>query len=262
MAAVQLLSAARNAMSYLVYCVLNGERQEPRRKLRFLGYPPASIMLRACELGVVASETSGEYPAPDVARLLAYSKVVESYNRERTVIPMRYGCIMGTLAEMRRLVEDHQREYRQLLAELDGHAEMCARVALDETRSFTPLRTDPAPQPFARFGGRDHDRPGIAYLAERTNYYARKEDFDNHCEEIRRSICGIAEGVFIRCASEYGTRGGKRILELYFLVSRSGIDAFRDALRPLTAHAGSSVAVTGPWPPYNFVRSPTAQHRI
>ena len=246
-------------MRHLVYCILNGDRQEPRRRLRFLGYPRASIILRTCELGVVASETSGADLAPDVARLLAYSKVIEWYDRERTVIPMRYGCVVDTLRDIRRLLEDRQREYMQLLRELDGHAEMSAKVALNESPPFTALRTNLAPQPLAQLSGRDHNRPGIAYLAERSNYYACREDFDKRCEEIRRSICESAKGTFSRCDAEGSERGGKGVLALHFLVSRRGIDTFKQALRALPAHCGSAVAVTGPWPPYNFVRSPTAR---
>jgi Gas vesicle synthesis protein GvpL/GvpF len=169
-------------------------------------------MVRACELSAVASETSRADLAPDFARLLAYSKVVEWYHRERTVIPMRYGCILDTVPDIRRLLEDHQREYLQLLGELDGHAEMSAQVALDEPRSFTSLRTKLAPQPLARLTGRPHNRPGLAYLAERSSYYACREDFDQRCEEIRRSICERAEGTFTRCAAEYSERGGKGVL--------------------------------------------------
>lgn len=216
-------------------------------------------MVRTCELGAVASETSSADLAPDVARLLAYSKVVEWYHRERAVIPMRYGCILDTLPDIRRLLEDHQREYLRLLGELDGHAEMSAQVALDEPRPFTSLRTNLAAQPLARFAGHHHNRPGIAYLAERSNYYACREDFDKRCEEIRRSICESAEGTFTRCAAEYSERGGKGVLALHFLVSWREVDRFKRALRALTAHCGSAVALTGPWPPYNFVRSPTGQ---
>jgi Gas vesicle synthesis protein GvpL/GvpF len=244
-------------MSYLVYCIVGAERREPHRGLRFLGYPRASIMVRAYELGAVASEMSSTDLAPEVARLLAYSKVVEWYNRDRTVIPMRYGCILDTLPDISRLLEDHQREYLQLLAQLDGHAEMSARVALSEPASLPDCRTDPPP--LAQFAGCHDGRPGIAYLAERSGYYAHKDDFERRREEICRAICGFAEGTFVRYASEYGERGDKGVLALHFLVSRHGIGRLRKALRPLIERDGSSITLTGPWPPYNFVRSSTAQ---
>ncbi|MFZ0889043.1 MAG: GvpL/GvpF family gas vesicle protein [Candidatus Binataceae bacterium] len=246
-------------MSYLVYCIVAADRHEPRPRLRFLGYPRACIAVRACELGAVASETSPADLAPDVARLLAYSKVVEWYNRDGTVIPMRYGCIFDTPAEIRRLLDDRQREYRRLLDDLDGCAEMSAQVALDEPGPFAGLRANLCSPLLAQFAGRRDRRPGIAYLADRSEYYASREDLDQRREEICNAIRGSAQGTFVRCSSEYGERGGRGFLALHFLVSRHGIDRFRKALQPLTAHAASSVAVTGPWPPYNFVRSSAAR---
>jgi hypothetical protein len=244
-------------MSYLVYCILGAERREPLRRLRPLGYPRASIMVRTRELGAVASETSTADLAHDVARLLAYSKVVDCYNRDRTVIPMRYGCVLETLPDISRLLEDHQREYLDLLAQLDGHAEMSARVALNEPLSPPGCRTNAPPR--AQFAGRHDDRPGIAYLARRSGYYACQDDLEQQREEIRTTICGLAQGTFVRYANDYGEHGGKGVLALHFLVSRHGIDRFKKALRPLTARATTSITITGPWPPYNFVRSSAAQ---
>ena len=244
-------------MSYLVYCILGAERREPLRRLRFLGYPRASIMVRTNQLGAVASETSSGDLAHDVARLLAYSKVVDCYNRDRTVIPMRYGCVLGTLPDISRLLEDHQREYLDLLAQLDGHAEMSARVALNESVSLPDcLKNSP---PLAQFAGSHDDRPGIAYLLRRSGYYACQGDLEQQREEVRTTICRLAQGTFVGYASDNGEHGDKGVFALHFLVSRHGIDRFKKALLPLTARAGASVTITGPWPPYNFVRSSDAQ---
>jgi hypothetical protein len=214
-------------------------------------------MVRTCELGAVASETSSADLAHDVARLLAYFKVIDCYNRDHTVIPMRYGCVLETLPDISRLLEDHQREYLDLLAQLDGHAEMSARVALNESASLTDCRSNPPP--LAQYADRHDDGPGIAYLARRSGYYAGQDDLEQRREEIRTTICGLAQGTFVRYTSDNGEPGGKGVFAFHFLVSRHGIDRFKKALRPLTAHADTSITITGPWPPYNFVRSPAAQ---
>jgi len=244
-------------MSYLVYCVLGAKRREPPRRLRFLGYPRASIMVRTRELGAVASETSLADLAHDVARLLAYSKVVDCYNRDRTVIPMRYGCVLEALRDIKRLLEDHRREYLDLLAQLDGHAEMSARVVLNQCAPLSHRRMNPPP--LAGYSGGHGDRPGIAYLTRRSRYYVCHDALEHQLEDIRTAICGLAQGTFVRYASDYREDRGKGVLALHFLVSRDGIDQFKKALRPLTTRAATSITITGPWPPYNFVRSPGAR---
>lgn len=76
-------------MSFLLYGIVHGDRKEPREKLRFAGYPRASIMVRTERLGAIVSKLSLADADPDVMRLLVYSKIVESFNNERAVIPMR-----------------------------------------------------------------------------------------------------------------------------------------------------------------------------
>src|SRR5437879_3870923 len=57
LAAVQLLSGARfTAVSFLLYGIVHGDRMEPREKLRFIGYPRASIMVRTARLAAIVSK--------------------------------------------------------------------------------------------------------------------------------------------------------------------------------------------------------------
>jgi gas vesicle protein GvpL/GvpF len=254
-ASVQLLPAADGAaVSYLVYCILDGGRREPRGKVRFLGYPRASIMVRAGGLGAVVSRTSPADAAADVARLLVYSKIVEWYNREQTVIPMRYGCTLAGLTEVARFLEAHKGDYLRLLAELDGRVEMSARVSIEDSggaESSNP-RTESSAS-FARGGA-----AGISYLARRSRYYALREASERRREELSKRICTMADGTFVRSTSEYDRRDGENVLCLHFLVPRGQVETFTRALRPLRATVKGSLAVTGPWPPYNFVRRPAS----
>jgi hypothetical protein len=241
-------------MSCLLYCIVGGDCPEPRRKLGFLGYPRASIAVRAAKLGAVVSQASTADLAPDIARLLAYAKVIESYNRERTVIPMRYGCTVGGLEEVRQFLERRRSDYLRILAELEGRVEMSVRIAVDEASPLAGLRSEGSAQALARFASGDSSGPGITYLARRSEHYARREGFDHPSDEIRRRICEAAEGTFVRWAGDFSQHGRKRAFAVHFLVPRAAIRRFIEALQPLRARSGGSLAVTGPWPPYNFVR--------
>ncbi len=242
-------------MSYLVYCIVDGGRQEPRRKLRFLGYPRASIMVRAAGLGAVVSRKSAADASPDVARLLVYSKIVEWFNADGAVIPMRYGCIFDALKEVERFLTDHKQQYSQLLQELDGRVEMSARVTLDGL--LVPARSNGRRplKPPAEFA-RAEAGPGVAYLAQRWASYAIREEWENRRDEIRKSLCSTASGTFVRWTSEYGEQDGRGVLSVHFLVPRERIAAFSEALHCASAPAISSLVVTGPWPAYNFVSPP------
>lgn len=237
-------------MSCLLYCVVHDNHQEPRPKLRFLGYPRASIMIRAGGLGAVVSKASSADLAPDVPRLLVYAKIVESFNRDRTVIPMRYGSRFGDLAEIAAFLEQHRERYLRLLGEVDGRVEMSAHASLGNPAAPPPAGG--SSRPLIRLA-REAAGPGAAYLAERRRYYALKGEFEKRRDEIRKGICEMAEGAFVRYTSECATREGKEALSMHFLVPRQGIASFTDVLRPLTTAPEVSLAITGPWPPYNFV---------
>jgi len=238
-------------MSYLVYCILNGDRKEPAERPRFPGYPDAAILARSAGLAAAASNTVAADAAPDVARLLVYSKIVEWFNRDRTVVPMRYGCIFRDLGEIAKFLDTHKDRYVPLLEQLKGKAEMSVRIALRESA--------PAPLSLASRSGELHTNStgtssgsGAAYLAARRDYYALQQAAEKRREDTCRAIREMAEGTYVAFKSEYGVTDGQGLLSLHFLVVRARIDDFKEALRPLSAASRKSIIVTGPWPPYNF----------
>lgn len=230
-------------MSYLLYCIVRADHEEPRQGIRLLGYPRASIMIRAAGLGAVLSEASRADLAPDVPRLLAYATVIDSFNRDRTVIPMRFGCRFANLTEVARLLERERRHYDDLLHELDGRAEMSVHVI---GRYFAAPAVSDSPPPLA-------DGPGAVYLEKRRRYYALRQEAERRDEEIAARICAMARGRFVRHtrAAASGERQGS--FAIHFLIPRDGVGSFADALRPMSGAAEPLLKITGPWPPYNFV---------
>ncbi len=245
MATVQLLSGPRfTAVSYLVYGIVHGDRVEPREKLRFPGYPRASIMARTARLGAIASRLSPADADPDVARLLVYSKVVASFNNERAVIPMRYGCRFKTIGDIVEFLGRKQETFSALLDELDGREEMSASVSFDDPhgRVLPPARLFSSATP-----------SGIGYLAARRQHYSLVDQSSARREEVCKSVCAMAEGKFIRAVSEQCSPM-KSTLTIHFLVPREGVAELAGALR---ADRSCLVEVSGPWPPYNFVSTKT-----
>lgn len=229
-------------MSFLLYGIVHGDRTEPREKLRFLGYPPASIMARTDRLGAIVSRLSLADADPDVVRLLIYSKIVESFNNERAVIPMRYGCRFKTIGDIVEFLKREQGTFGALLDELDGRVEMSANVAFDDPRD------DRAPPPSRLLSSAMPS--GMSYLAGRRRHYSLIDQFGARREEVRKSLCAMAEGKFIRAIPEQSSHDRTSMLTIHFLVPREGV---ADFIRALRADRRRSIEVSGPWPPYNFV---------
>lgn len=232
-------------MSFLLYGIVHGDRIEPREELRFLGYPHASIMARTDRLGAIVSKLSLADADPDVARLLVYSKIIESFNNERAVIPMRYGCRFDTIADIVEFLNREQGIFGALLDELDGCVEMSANVAFDDPRDD---RQAPPRSLSSAISS------GMAYLAGRRRHYSVVDQSGARREEVRKSICAMAEGKFIRAIAGQSSHDRKSMLTIHFLVPREGVAEFTRALR---TDRHRSIEVSGPWPPYNFVSTKT-----
>jgi Gas vesicle synthesis protein GvpL/GvpF len=238
-------------VSFLLYGIVHGDRVEPRQKLRFSGYPPASIMARTERLGAIVSRLSLVDADPDVVRLLIYSKIVESFNNERAVIPMRYGCRFETIGDIVEFLKREQGAFGVLLDELDGRVEMSANVAFDEAcdnREGRPSRLLASAV-----------SPGVGYLAGRRRHYSLVDQSRVRREEVFKSLCAIATGKFIRAIPEQSRHDRKSMLTIHFLVPREGVAEFTWALR---ANRRLSIVVSGPWPPYNFVSSKSSAPTI
>jgi gas vesicle protein GvpL/GvpF len=229
-------------VSFLLYGIVHGDRMEPREKLGLIGHPRASIMVRTDRLGAIVSRLSPADADPDVVRLLVYSKIVESFNNERAVIPMRYGCRFKTIGDIVEFLTREQGTFGALLDELDGRVEMSANVALDDPR-------DDREPPASRWLSSAMPS-GMGYLAGRRRYYSLVDQSGVRREEVRKSICALAEGKFIRAIPEQARDDRKSMLTIHFLVPRAGVVEFTRALR---ADRRRSIELSGPWPPYNFV---------
>jgi len=189
--------------------------------------------------------------------LVSYAKVIESYDRKRSVIPMRFGSIFEHLAEVAELLESRQGVYRALLSELDGRTEMSVRFALDQPREFaqaTGLQgTDREADCWL-----PHERQGtgMRYLANRRRDYAIRESKDRWRDDLSRHIANVASGTFVHWNSEYTKSDSQVGVEVHFLVPRHGIARFVETIGELKRQKGSRVAISGPWPAYNFATIP------
>ena len=233
-------------MSFLLYGIVHGDRMEPREKPGFIGYPRASIMVRTDRLGAIVSRLSLADADPDVVRLMVYSKIVESFNKERAVIPMRYGCRFKTIGDIVEFLTREQGTFGALLDELDGRVEMSANVAFDDPRDD--------PEPLASRLLSSAMPSGTSYLAGRRRHYSLVDQSGARREEVRKSLCAMAEGKFIRAIPERSSHDRKSMLTIHFLVPREGVAEFTRALR---ADRRRSIELSGPWPPYNFVSTKT-----
>ena len=152
------------------------------------------------------------------ADLADYRRVVESVFRERGALPAPPGVVFRSRDLLAQWLELHYFTLLDALAFVEDRA--VARVAI----------------------GRDGHRPG----EEATMDEAAETVLQDALRVLRRqAVAAVAAG----------TDGSGHVTAMSFLVERAGWDAFAAlAERERGRLADFTFALSGPWPPYDFVR--------
>jgi len=221
-------------MKYLLYGIV--ERDSA-------GDPPepGTCLLAAHGLAAAVSAVEETSAPPSVASLLAYEKVVEAIHARQAVIPLRYGCVMENESAVVRLLEDHRQEYGAQLARFLGMTEMGIRVLWPPRAGVLPA-IPPS--------------PGAAYLASLRSRYNSANALDGEEGQLADRIAGCLSGCFTGQRREASSSSQRRLLSLYFLTSKTGVERFRTQARKICPPSGAKLLLSGPWPPYNFAGSP------
>jgi hypothetical protein len=234
-------------MTCLLYGVVFSSSGEPDGGPTPLVLPPGvgAAAVRLVEEGGLGAAVSMIDPAdltPNVARVLSFAKVVEALHAHRTVLPMRYGCLLGDEGQLVDLLRDRGEEYAAILQGLDGCVEMGVRVLLSAEACAPRTPVESAPRPAS---GRD-------YLTERAARSTREETFVRALAAAKERVLGALGGLAERTETDRDSRMTPRFASLYFLVKRDVVKSFCREFRRID-QTESVLLLSGPWPPYSFV---------
>lgn len=250
-------------MNYLLYCILQRPFKSEGESLLGVGNQPVTLLHQS---GLSAAVSRIESPdlTPNIPRLRAYQKVVESLFSHHTVIPMRYGCLFEEESQVRRTLQEHGEEYRTLLAEMEGCVEMGIRILIaDCGLRKVECHTNPSKSEVQNQKSEIcNPSPGHQYLMLRKAEYAEEERFSKKYIGVMEKIAAAFAGLFVKCKREIpATRNlhfatpNSLLLSLYFLVSRDSVVPFQKVFGEISLEESIRLLLSGPWPPYNFVLS-------
>ena len=118
-------------MKYLLYCIFRSpEYQMPETLLGVDGQKV--VIVGRNGLRAAISPVAQPVLTPDLSRLLAYKKVVESFHCDRTIIPMRFGSLFDEESRIISLLEERSGQYTSLLNELEGCVEIGIKVIISD----------------------------------------------------------------------------------------------------------------------------------
>ena len=240
-------------MNYLTYCIFHTPGHQNPGALSGVHDQPVALVSNKGLTAAISGITQPNL-LPDVSRILTYKRVIEFFHRDRTVIPMRYGCMLNDKQQVCRLLEKNSDQYGRLLSTLKGCVEMGIRILLaDEGLAIAELKKNEGQFLFngdkSRQSGPKSETSGRAYLSDRKTHYDREDQADKEIETVLDHFHQAFTGLYIRFKSEFQNH----LLSLYFLVPRDAVKQFRQVFLNISQDAGAKLLLSGPWPPYNFV---------
>jgi hypothetical protein len=180
-------------------------------------------------------------------RALAHEAVVEHFLGADAVLPMQLFALFMTDERAVDHVTRDRRRIDRILSKIAGQVEWGLRLTLDaEQKASAPKRTRAA--------------SGADYLtAKRDVREASRERVTRartDATRIYRKLVAEATAAERRADVDRAVPGSRVVLDAAFLVPARRAAAFRAAVRRHTGGlkgGGVAVALTGPWPPYNFI---------
>ncbi len=250
-------------MTY-VYCLVRGSRRPALR--RVAGGLPGGGPVRALDAGdglwlIAADVDAAAYSEEAIAaglqdlawvsaRAVGHESVIEQFLSAPAVLPMQLFTIFKTDARALEYVTSNRRKIDRILKRIGGHVEWGVRLTWDEQAARAAVEAVHRPRATG----------GAAYLARKRDLrdVNRAQLMDARAEATRvfKDLSKHATDAVRRTSTEQAAPGSRLLLDAAYLVPSRGGAAFRTALRRRTRgleESGLAVAVTGPWPAYNFI---------
>ena len=189
-------------------------------------------------------------------RALAHEAVVERFLTARAVLPMKLFTLFTSDERALSHVTRHARRIERVLARVDRQLEWGVRLTFDDRAGTSAEGSTSRARPAAALRG----ETGSAYLTRKKDQRdltrLRLAQARSAGERWYRSMARQATAAHRRKALEQVASGSRLIVDAAFLVPARRSTAFRAEVRRQARDlraSGVAVALTGPWPPYNFV---------
>lgn len=216
--------------------------------------PGRVFTVHASSVAAVVSELSPrEKLRPLRKNLDPHNKVIREVMQTTTIVPMAFGHVAKSEAEILKTLRQHRDDIRTQLDLVDGKVEMDLKVQWDVTNifeHFVSLEPELAARRDQIFGRSSapsrEEQIELGQMFEACLNQQREEHTDRVVEMFRSCTHGVKVNP---------PRGEKAVMNLAFLVDRGRLKPFEDCVyrcaKAFPAHYVFDF--NGPWAPFNFV---------
>jgi hypothetical protein len=234
-----------------VYGIVESTARAPKAK--GIGGSPLAVVAGDGAAALVSDLPDGEVQMGR-DEVMTHAEVLDQALTRGTVLPMRFGVIMGGSDDVRRqLLERHGEDLRAQLVDLAGKVELNVRAVYEEDVVLREVVNDD-PE-IARLREVVHDR------SEDATYYERirlgelvAQAVEHRREQDAQAIVDLLTPTTL--AVDVGAPAHERVvINASFLVERKRLDAFDEVLEAVARDQFGRIRfkLTGPRAPHSFV---------
>ncbi len=189
--------------------------------------------------------------------LWKHEAVLETLMTAHALLPLRFGTVFAAPPLLEVLLQEKYDKFSANLARVHGCVELSLHLNLqDDAFLSQPTADDPQLQfkaALPRFARNDMN--GKEYMAALLRARKHEQDYkllvETRASEILQSLDDLAVE-YARTVPEKSTP----VLKSAYLIKRANLEHFQQEVNNLAAaFPDCHFAMTGPWPPYNFINN-------
>jgi hypothetical protein len=191
-------------------------------------------------------------------RVIRHQEVVAGVMRHSPVLPVRFGTIFASLANLEKVLQCHSATIAGVLDHFTDQEEWAVKGMLDRTQAREKLL---ALKLAREAEALEALSPGKRYFEEQRLRAAGDQELSQWLKEVGRKLWAAfrndAADIQERQRLSRKTTGSDQdmVWNWALLIPRPAVGGFKARIQEVNAqyaHRGLSLEVTGPWPPYSF----------
>ena len=192
-----------------------------------------------------------------------HEKVIETVMKDSCVIPFKFGTIFNTEENLKIMLKEHIREFKDTLKYLEGKEEWGVKIYCDiDKLKENLIREDKELLNIDR--EINSCQPGKAFILKKKKVELVNTSINKKLNDYSQLIFeklnqySIESRINKLLPKEVTERKEEMILNSAFLIKKDKVENFMEAesaLKETFEEMGIFLDCTGPWPPYNFTNA-------
>jgi hypothetical protein len=236
-----------------VYCIVETRSELDLGPLGIGGGESRVHTIHFGELAAVVSDTPLRLYDPTRENLLAHELVNETVMKDHTVLPMSFGTIFRTEADVVELLRSTGTAFSEVLGKIRNKVELGLKAVWNRERVVADLEAE-NPEIRGLKSEIMSSTSGSTYLARVQLGRLVEASLEERANQV---VSGIYEELRPLAVASRSNKviGQNMILNVAFLIERDRQNDFDRAVKELSVVHQDVLTLkyTGPWPPYNFV---------